>query len=178
MKNKTSRILMVFVIVALMTSSMIAAQVSLGATNQHQYGLPNIEKGDVNLDGNVDMKDVRVLVNYIFGKEKRSLSFEIADFNEDGRINMSDVVALIKIINEKPTDIIRGDVNSDGIMNMKDVKLLVDYIFGKNGKTLSLEAADFNGDGMINISDVVAMIKYIRSQVDPTLSKPFRARIM
>ena len=51
--------------------------------------------GDVNHDGNVDVRDISALINMImaFTPEEES-----GDVNGDGRINVSDITALIDII--------------------------------------------------------------------------------
>lgn len=64
--------------------------------------IPSFIKGDVNADGNVNMKDVYYLIKYIFEGGKAPMPLESGDFNEDGKVNISDVVALIKYIQEKP----------------------------------------------------------------------------
>ncbi|MGM9868050.1 MAG: dockerin type I domain-containing protein [Sodaliphilus sp.] len=53
-------------------------------------------RGDVNLDGKVDVSDVTALVNIILNNDASNL--EIADLNGDSKIDVSDVTALINII--------------------------------------------------------------------------------
>jgi len=53
-------------------------------------------KGDVNLDGHVDISDVTTLVNIVLGKSKSRLAFD--DVNGDGEVNISDVTAVVNIL--------------------------------------------------------------------------------
>ena len=55
-------------------------------------------KGDVNCDGDVNVNDVTVLVNYILGKNPSPFDSVAADVNEDTAINVNDVTALINLI--------------------------------------------------------------------------------
>ena len=52
--------------------------------------------GDINNDGNIDVLDVVMLVNYILSGDTSEL--DGADINNDGEVNILDVVALIEII--------------------------------------------------------------------------------
>ena len=51
-------------------------------------------KGDVNLDGKVDISDIVAIINQIAG----TATYENADVNEDNKIDISDIVAVINII--------------------------------------------------------------------------------
>lgn len=51
-------------------------------------------KGDVNLDGKVDISDIVAIINQIAGTN----SYENADVNEDDKVDISDIVAVINII--------------------------------------------------------------------------------
>ena len=55
-------------------------------------------KGDVNMDGEVNVNDVTTLVNYILGKNPSPFDSVAADVNEDTTINVNDVTALINLI--------------------------------------------------------------------------------
>ncbi|MBO7467840.1 MAG: M60 family metallopeptidase [Bacteroidaceae bacterium] len=58
-------------------------------------------RGDVNLDGEVNVSDVTALVSIILESTSSSQSIENADINEDGAVNVSDVTALVSIILQK-----------------------------------------------------------------------------
>ena len=55
-------------------------------------------KGDVNLDGEVNIADVNVIVRIIQGTEYDEGTMLRSDVNEDGEINIADINAIIKII--------------------------------------------------------------------------------
>ena len=55
-------------------------------------------RGDVNLDGSVDVSDVTLLVAIILGSEEKSVT---SDVNADGAVDVSDVTALVGIILNK-----------------------------------------------------------------------------
>ena len=57
--------------------------------------LPATKKGDVNLDGEVNIQDVTALVNIILGKSEKNAQ---SDVNEDTEVNIQDVTALVNII--------------------------------------------------------------------------------
>ena len=60
-------------------------------------GTPEVsELGDINSDGNIDILDVVMLVNYILSSDTSEL--EGADINSDDNINILDVVTLVGII--------------------------------------------------------------------------------
>ena len=68
----------------------------------NSYTISNIEfsglKGDVNLDGKVDISDVVLMVNYILGDNSLTNVPKYGDMNDDKNINISDVVALVNVI--------------------------------------------------------------------------------
>ena len=55
-------------------------------------------KGDVNMDGTVDISDVVAVINTMAGGDTYKST---ADVNEDNAVNISDVVNIIKIMAEK-----------------------------------------------------------------------------
>ena len=59
---------------------------------------PQLLKGDVNGDGDVNVNDVTVLINYILGKNPTPFVEANADVNGDEAINVNDVTALINMI--------------------------------------------------------------------------------
>ena len=62
-----------------------------------QYSYSVINRGDVNLDGEINQSDVELLQRYLVGLEPLP-DLEIADVNRDGDINTMDLVELARII--------------------------------------------------------------------------------
>ena len=58
--------------------------------------MDNNELGDINGDGDVNVGDVVVLVDYILNSE--TFNNLIYDINDDGDVNVSDVVQLVNLI--------------------------------------------------------------------------------
>lgn len=56
--------------------------------------LPNVLKGDINGDGEINVTDVVELTNHILRGTAPQLDPNVADMNDDGEINITDVVAL------------------------------------------------------------------------------------
>ena len=52
--------------------------------------------GDVNLDEAIDILDIVIMVNMIFGLEEPN--YIVADVNDDGIINVLDVIIVINTI--------------------------------------------------------------------------------
>ena len=63
--------------------------------NNYNYNNANL-KGDVNLDGYVNITDVTMLISYVLGDG--NLDPILADINEDNYVNVTDVTTLIDII--------------------------------------------------------------------------------
>ena len=59
---------------------------------------PDVKLGDVNGDGDVNVNDVTVLINYILGKNPTPFVETNANVNGDEGINVNDVTALINMI--------------------------------------------------------------------------------
>ena len=55
--------------------------------------------GDVNEDGDCNIQDIIVMVNYIIGNQELSdVQMDIADINSDGSIDIIDIISVINII--------------------------------------------------------------------------------
>ncbi|NLG05230.1 MAG: hypothetical protein GX567_15595, partial [Clostridia bacterium] len=63
-----------------------------------QYSYSDINRGDVDLDGEITQSDVDLLQRYITGLEWFLPDEEIADVNRDGDINTMDLIELARII--------------------------------------------------------------------------------
>ena len=58
----------------------------------------SLERGDVNNDGQVSIKDVTVLVNYLLTEDESMINRSVADVNADGDVNIKDVTVLINYL--------------------------------------------------------------------------------
>ena len=87
-------------------------QVTTISLSTKQFVMPNANvtiggesmisnKGDANLDGNVDIFDVLVTIEYINGNNPQPFSFENADMNNDNVIDMTDVMAINALIHNR-----------------------------------------------------------------------------
>ena len=68
----------------------VVQEVTLPLTDDHGYDL-----GDVNHDGDVTIKDVTVLIDYLLDPEANSVCPICSDVKPDGEITIADVTALI-----------------------------------------------------------------------------------
>ena len=66
-----------------------------GGTSNPGYLSTRFKKGDVNMDGVVNVSDVTMLVSMILGNTPHNAA---ADVNGDKAVNVSDVTALVSII--------------------------------------------------------------------------------
>ena len=73
---------------------MLAAPLNTMAAN-----IPPEWKGDVNLDGDIDITDVTVLINGLLNEN----IFESMDVTQDGEYNITDVTALINMLLNMPS---------------------------------------------------------------------------
>jgi hypothetical protein len=64
----------------------------------HEFHIYPSEKGDVNIDGNVDVVDVTCLINYLFKGGEAPSCVNAADVNCDQEITIADAVYLINYI--------------------------------------------------------------------------------
>ena len=55
-------------------------------------------KGDINLDGIINEKDIAELKKYIAGASDREIIERIGDLNGDGKVNSRDLTVLKKLI--------------------------------------------------------------------------------
>lgn len=62
-------------------------------------GAAEVQLGDVNRDGRVNVRDARILLLYVVGlTEESEVDMTAADFNDDGRVNVRDARAILSSI--------------------------------------------------------------------------------
>tara|TARA_Y100000590_G_scaffold433558_1_gene550758 strand:- start:126 stop:524 length:399 start_codon:yes stop_codon:yes gene_type:complete len=55
--------------------------------------------GDITADGNINISDIILLVEYILNEyELSSIQLEVADLNQNGYLNVTDVILLIELV--------------------------------------------------------------------------------
>ncbi|HBN45316.1 MAG TPA: hypothetical protein DD389_02475 [Candidatus Marinimicrobia bacterium] len=55
-------------------------------------------RGDVNQDGDLDIVDVLMLVDFILNQDTSTLNPYLADMNQDEIINILDMIGIVQII--------------------------------------------------------------------------------
>ena len=75
------------------------------------------DSGDVNGDGEINVTDVTMMVDYILGKENAGFIIGKADVNGDGGVDITDVTALVNIILDSNNVVLNNVVvtGADGI---------------------------------------------------------------
>ena len=63
--------------------------------------VPEVIRGDVNNDTQVNIGDVTALINYLLSKNPAGINLDAADCNKDTQLNISDVTALISYLLSK-----------------------------------------------------------------------------
>jgi len=57
-----------------------------------------VQKGDVDMDGKVNITDVTALINYLLSHNAQGVNLVAADVDSNGSINIADVTALINYL--------------------------------------------------------------------------------
>ena len=61
----------------------------------NEAGGSEMQPGDVDMDGSVNIADVTALIDYLLNGNGSSINVAAADINNDGEVNISDVTTLI-----------------------------------------------------------------------------------
>jgi hypothetical protein len=88
-----------------------------GSTTQayaQRYGydfveLSDTERGDVNGDGTISLKDVKKLFQYVNGQTEALDNMEAADINGDGAVDLKDVTKLFQYVNGQITELVDSE---------------------------------------------------------------------
>ncbi len=123
----------------------------------------NYKRGDINLDGNIDEQDIKLLNKYLKKQVNlTTIQLNVADFNGNGIIDINDLNELKSYLNKSSIlDNALGDINLDGTVDSNDVIMLSKYVSGEIKLTKGLKYADINSDGVVNVDDVNVLAKKI-----------------
>lgn len=125
------------------------------------------KRGDVTLDGNIDLQDIELLSNYLNKKTNFSMvQLQVADYNANGTIEINDLNDLKDFLNNKDnsSNPSLGDVNSDKMVNDTDVIIIKKYIEGKYKlNSDQIKNADINSDGVVDALDVTELVDKVSS---------------
>lgn len=72
-----------------------------GISTSCKIQVGNVAYGDVNGDGNIDLEDYRITVEYIARKKTSVFIFKNADINEDGVIDINDLTSIVNIMKQQ-----------------------------------------------------------------------------
>lgn len=78
--------------------SQLTASTSLATAYADVQGVVRPLRGDVNVDGSVDISDASALIDYLLGSPVEPFSIAAADVDEDGEVAISDVTVLIDFL--------------------------------------------------------------------------------
>lgn len=120
---------------------------------QGVLSLLDVQAGDANGDGEINVADIVEVVNYILGRPSDIFMWDAADLNGDGEVNVTDIVAIVNII-------LTADVSSAkmrGIVEVENTENDMVALFQKSNRVSSLELTN---EG-----------KYVASQFDLVLAE-------
>ena len=124
----------------------------------------NYKRGDINLDGEVDTQDLKLLNKYL--KKQVNLTtvqINVADFNSNNVVDINDLNELESYLNTENTDQkVSGDINIDGIIDSNDIILLNRCLKGEIKLTdEQLNLSDIDESGLVDEQDLQALAKKI-----------------
>ncbi len=122
------------------------------------------KRGDINLDGVLDSKDIDLLNDYLNKQSNLSnLQLNIADYNANGTVDINDLNELTKDLKVKSDDnLVIGDINLDKTVNSNDVILLEKYLtqnINLDDEVVSL--ADIDKSGKVDVNDLQLLAKKV-----------------
>lgn len=132
------------------------------------------EYGDVNLDGEVNTKDVNLIQRYASGDTEAisKTGQAYADLNGDENIDNVDSLILLRHLAgwkeykvlplDSDTKVYEyGDVNLDGKVDVKDVIAIIKIIDNPSGSGSDSPYADLNEDGKIDETDRLILLRHL-----------------
>ncbi len=128
-----------------------------------------LKRGDVNIDGKIDIEDVYFLIEYVLKGGVAPDPIELGDVNGDKIVNNADITYLISYISPrgpKPVPLQTGDINKDGVIDSDDLDLLTDYILRAGPAPDPIELGDVNGNNDVSVGDITYLENYLSRNVD------------
>lgn len=89
---------------------------------------PDFLRGDVNMDGRVNIADITALIDFIMSSSDEEISELAADMDEDGEITISDVTELIDYV-----------LNKTSLMTPSQIKAEIESQYDMTGDALTVE---------------------------------------
>lgn len=137
------------------------------STNLVFKGILKYNRGDVNGDGKIDIRDASLLAQTFTNKDIRLTKEQLnkADVNMDGKVQITDISMLVRYVNatslksnDQLLNILNCDFNNDGKVNKYDYNMLE-----KATKNKYANKYDLNNDGMVNIRDLAKFKSILKS---------------
>lgn len=130
-------------------------------------GILKYNKGDVNGDRKIDIRDVSLLAQICTNKDNGFTQEQLnkADVNMNGKVQITDVAMLLRYVtatgvksNEQLLDVLNCDFNNDGKVNKYDYNALENAM-----KNQYSSKYDINNDGIVNIRDLAKFTSILKS---------------
>ena len=115
-------------------------------------------QADVNGDRSVDVADLVLLADYLWGEEESDFGPQSID-SRASKASGSDKAELVSCFETYRT--LRGDANDDGSVDLGDFIVMVQYILGYGDSLASMQGADINGDHTVNVQDLVLLADHL-----------------
>lgn len=151
-------------ITGIFASALMACSLSAFNVNAvYDYFPIKVMKGDINGDGEINLRDYLLLNGAIKGKQgfKTMNAYNAADVNWDGEVNVTDIAVFSDHINFRKA-IKSGDLDGDCVVTIFDRNTIKNYVSGKVKLTKAeLLASDLDNNGKVNSYDVLLMNYYL-----------------
>jgi hypothetical protein len=118
----------------------------------------SMAQADVNGDRSVDVADLVLLADYLWGEEESDFGPQSID-SRASKASGSDKAELVSCFETYRT--LRGDANDDGSVDLGDFIVMVQYILGYGDSLASMQGADINGDHSVNVQDLVLLADHL-----------------
>ena len=115
-------------------------------------------QADINGDRSVDVADLVLLADYLWGEEEAASGPQSID-SRASKASESDKAELVSCFETYRT--LRGDANDDGNVDLGDFIVMVQYILGYGDAPASMQGADINDDHAINVQDLVLLAGHL-----------------